>query len=278
MGENSSLGEKQQGRVLVSLALGGSPGEHPFHLENGDNPIKHTGLLSWGPNKSMLWNVTWCCNSLAVQWLRLCFPVQGVRVRSLVGELRSHMLWGCGQYFFNIKTKKNVSCCHQITKFQGPAWPDVFCYRDSAVTAMPPPTPKLAQFSTPMSAVWHLDPECIGTGHKLFLPESHTLCVCLSLSLAWLFATPQTMALQAPLSMGIPSKNTGLGSCSLLQGIFPTQGLNLGLPALQADSLPAEPPEKPSLYHYLLYMLVSLLLYFTCLTPKVLWIFSFWFK
>ena len=29
--------------------------------------------------------------SLAVQWLRLCLPMQGVRVRSLVGELRSHM-------------------------------------------------------------------------------------------------------------------------------------------------------------------------------------------
>ena len=27
-----------------------------------------------------------------------------------------------------------------------------------------------------------------------------------------------------------PSQNTGGGSCSLLQGIFPTQGLNLGLP------------------------------------------------
>ena len=32
--------------------------------------------------------------SLAVQWLRLHLPVQGVRVRSLVGELRSHMLRG----------------------------------------------------------------------------------------------------------------------------------------------------------------------------------------
>ena len=41
-----------------------------------------------------------------------------------------------------------------------------------------------------------------------------------------------------------PGKNTGVGclSLSLLQGIFPTQGLNLGLP--QADSLPAEPPGK----------------------------------
>ena len=42
-------------------------------------------------------------------------------------------------------------------------------------------------------------------------------------------------------------KNTGLGSLSLLQGIFPTQGLNLSdpeSPALQVDSLPAELPGK----------------------------------
>ena len=42
-----------------------------------------------------------------------------------------------------------------------------------------------------------------------------------------------------------PGKDTGVASHSLLQGIFPTQGLNSGLkprsPALQADSLPAEP-------------------------------------
>ena len=40
-----------------------------------------------------------------------------------------------------------------------------------------------------------------------------------------------------------PGQNTGLGSLSLLQGIFPTQGLNPGLP--QVDSLPAKPPGKP---------------------------------
>ena len=40
-----------------------------------------------------------------------------------------------------------------------------------------------------------------------------------------------------------PGKNTGLGSHSLLQGIFPTQGLNLRLCLLQwqVGSLPAEP-------------------------------------
>ena len=42
-----------------------------------------------------------------------------------------------------------------------------------------------------------------------------------------------------------PGQNTGVGSLSLLQGIFPTQGLNSGLPHCRRDSLPAEPQEKP---------------------------------
>ena len=42
-----------------------------------------------------------------------------------------------------------------------------------------------------------------------------------------------------------PGKNTGVGSRSLLQGIFPIKGSNQGVPALQADSLPSEPPGKP---------------------------------
>ena len=38
-----------------------------------------------------------------------------------------------------------------------------------------------------------------------------------------------------------PGKNTRVGCHALLQGIFPTQGSNPGLPALQADALPSEP-------------------------------------
>ena len=46
--------------------------------------------------------------------------------------------------------------------------------------------------------------------------------------------------------MNSPGQNTGEGSLSLLQGIFPTQGSSPGLsPALQVDSLPAEPQRKP---------------------------------
>ena len=41
-----------------------------------------------------------------------------------------------------------------------------------------------------------------------------------------------------------PGQNTGVGSHSLIQGILPTQESNPS-PALQADSLPAEPPGKP---------------------------------
>ena len=40
-------------------------------------------------------------------------------------------------------------------------------------------------------------------------------------------------------------QNTGVGSCSLPQGIFPIQGLNAGLPHCRQNSLPAEPPGKP---------------------------------
>ena len=44
-----------------------------------------------------------------------------------------------------------------------------------------------------------------------------------------LFVTLWTVPHQTPLSMGLsPGKNTGVVLYALLQGIFPTQGLNLG--------------------------------------------------
>ena len=49
------------------------------------------------------------------------------------------------------------------------------------------------------------------------------VCVCM-LSLVQLFVTPWTVAFQAPLSMGFPGKNIGVGCHFLLQGIFLTQG------------------------------------------------------
>ena len=58
-----------------------------------------------------------------------------------------------------------------------------------------------------------------------------------------------------------PGQNTGVGSLSLLQGIFPTQGSNPGLqrrsPTLQEDSLPAEPPGKPKKMEWVAYAFSS---------------------
>ena len=46
-------------------------------------------------------------------------------------------------------------------------------------------------------------------------------------------------------SWNFPGQNTGVGSLSLLQWIVLTPGIELGSPALQADSLPTELPGKP---------------------------------
>ena len=47
--------------------------------------------------------------SLVVQWLRLRLPIQGVQVRSLVGNLRSHMPR-------SQKTKKQKQYCNKFNK------------------------------------------------------------------------------------------------------------------------------------------------------------------
>ena len=46
-----------------------------------------------------------------------------------------------------------------------------------------------------------------------------------------------------------PGQDTGVGNVSLLQGIFPTPGIEPGSPTLQADLSPNEPPEKPRQLH-----------------------------
>ena len=58
----------------------------------------------------------------------------------------------------------------------------------------------------------------------------------------------RSLALQADSLPSEPPgkhKNTGVGSLSLLQRLFLTQELNPGFPALQAVSVPAELPGKP---------------------------------
>ena len=68
----------------------------------------------------------------------------------------------------------------------------------------------------------------------------------------WLFATPWTVAHQAPLSMGILQAGYWRGLPCPPPGDLPNPGIEPRSPALQADSLPAELPWKPDEYSYML--------------------------
>ena len=92
-----------------------------------------------------------------------------------------------------------------------------------------------------MSSFLFLKPSCLFLcNHFLFTLEwflkppflpSPTFSSVQLLSRVRLFATPWIAARQAPLCpWNSPGKNTGVGSYSLFQGIFLTQGLNLGPP------------------------------------------------
>ena len=56
------------------------------------------------------------------------------------------------------------------------------------------------------------------------------MCGCQLLSCGQLLASPWTAACQASLSVGFSWRDAEVGCYSLLQGIFPTQESNLGLP------------------------------------------------
>ena len=66
-----------------------------------------------------------------------------------------------------------------------------------------------------------------------------------SLSRVWLFATPWTVAYQAPLSMEFYRQQNWSGLPIPSPEDLPDLGIEPGSPELQADALPSEPPGKP---------------------------------
>ena len=66
-----------------------------------------------------------------------------------------------------------------------------------------------------------------------------------SLSCVQLFATPWTIAYQAPPSMGFSRQECWSGLPFPSPGDLPDPGIEPRSPALQADALPCEPPGKP---------------------------------
>ena len=66
-----------------------------------------------------------------------------------------------------------------------------------------------------------------------------------SLSHVRLFATPWTVAYQAPPSIGFSMQECWSGLPFPSPGNLPDPGIEPGSPALQADALLSEPPGKP---------------------------------
>ena len=64
------------------------------------------------------------------------------------------------------------------------------------------------------------------------------------LSRVRLFATPWTVAYQAPPSMGFSRQECWSGLPFPSPGDLPDLGIEPGSPTLQADALPSEPPGK----------------------------------
>ena len=65
-----------------------------------------------------------------------------------------------------------------------------------------------------------------------------------SLSRVWLFATPWTVAYQAPPSMGFSRQEYWSGVLLPSPGDLPDPGIEPRSPALRADALPSEPLGK----------------------------------
>ena len=62
--------------------------------------------------------------------------------------------------------------------------------------------------------------------------------------------TPRTLAHQAPLSMGFSRQEYWSGLPFPSPGVLPDPGIEPGSPALQADSLPAEPQGSPRILEW----------------------------
>ena len=72
------------------------------------------------------------------------------------------------------------------------------------------------------------------------------------LSRVWVFETPWTVACQAPLSMGFSRQESWSGVPFPCPGDLPNSGIEPGSPALQADSLLAEPWGKSFAVYFIL--------------------------
>ena len=96
-----------------------------------------------------------------------------------------------------------------------------------------------------MDGVTRVSDVCIGSVAKYICPFLASKVKVKLLSHVQLFATPWTVAYQAPLSMGFSRQECWSGLLFPSLGDLPDPGFEPRSSALQADTLPSEPPGKP---------------------------------
>ena len=109
---------------------------------------------------------------------------------------------------------------------------------------------KIVQRSTVITKICNKK-NIFGPDYPLDLELGEAVCAQL-ISLVWLFATPWTIACQAPLSMTFPRQEYWSGLPFPSPGDLRNTGIEPLSPALQADSLPAEPSVGRRLYYCVL--------------------------
>ena len=125
-------------------------------------------------------------------------PLQGAGVQSPLGELRSHKLHS------TVKNKQKR------------------CARTDQLPALPQRSSISQLLKAKMCASLYLLYIILSANVQFILKDPCCAILCLAVS-----DSLQPHGLHSPWNS--PGQNTGVGSLSLLQGIFPTQGLNPGL-------------------------------------------------
>ena len=144
------------------------------------------------------------------------------------------------------------SCRQNSRAATSPAAPEV---RESKLLPQCPTDTHTKQpASNPVTWGLHLQPKI--PARQLFSPthfkqilsnNRHLHCCAKSLGRVWLFATPWTVASQAPLSMKFSRQEYWSGVPFPPPGDLPNPGMEPGSPALQADSLSAALPGQTNI-------------------------------
>ena len=179
---------------------------------------------------------------LCIQLMMLGSWISGVTARiskharfSLCHFFGSNYKLGCGHVFLN---EMSVSIVVPLVNHL--SWPLFIGYL--APTVKSPPHPML-----PSAMKWVK----IFSTCSVHITRVHWIVSVVSDS-----ATLWMGAHQAPCPRDSPGKNAGMGCWALLQGLSPTQGLNLPLFCLQhwqVGSLPLAPPGKPHSWAFILW-------------------------